>query len=328
MRNHKIEKDAVFLILILLLVLVVLYSGLRVLEATVLRPVREEVGTVERKTIVRNGLEYYPRQDITTLLIIGVDQFGPVTDSGYHQNPGAADLNVLVIFDETDRSCKVLHLNRDTMLEIPVLGLNGKPAGTAFCQLALSHTYGSGLEDSCQNTVSAVSEFLYGIEINYYAAMNMDAIPIINDGVGGVTVTVTEDFSALDPTIQMGEMTLRGEQAITFVRSRKDVGDQQNSSRILRHQAYLDGFLEAARAKQKEGLSFVLEVYEQAKPYVVTNCSANAISGMLDRYGDFEVKDVLTLAGESVRGEEYMEFYADEEKLDDMILSLFYEPKQ
>lgn len=328
MREHSFGKDLLFLIMILILVLVVLYSGLRVLEATVLRPYQAEEAPVEKKTILRDGVAYYPRQDITTMLVIGIDRFGPVQTSGYYHNTGAADLDVLLIFDETNKICNVLQLNRDTMLEMPVLGMGGKQAGTYFGQLALAHTYGTGLEDSCQNTVQTISDFLYGIHIDYYVSMNMDAIPIINDAVGGVTVTVTEDFSAVDPSITMGEMTLHGDQAITFVRSRKDVGDQQNTSRIQRQKEYMNGFVAALQAKRESGLGFVLEAYEQAKPYLVTNCSANAISGMIDRYEEFELNEIITPEGRSVRGEEYMEFYVDEEKLDELILRLFYAPKQ
>ena len=59
---------------------------------------------------------------------------------------------------------------------------------------------------------------------NYYISMNMDAIAILNDAVGGVTVNVTDDFSAVDPSITKGEVTLKGDQALTFIQTRKDVG--------------------------------------------------------------------------------------------------------
>ena len=32
---------------------------------------------------------------------------------------------MLLIFDETNEVCNVLHLNRDTMLKMPVLGIGG-----------------------------------------------------------------------------------------------------------------------------------------------------------------------------------------------------------
>ena len=81
--------------------------------------------------------------------------------------------------------------------------------------------------------------------------MNMDAIPILNDAVGGVTVEVTEDFSAVDPSIGMGQVTLRGDQALNYVRTRKDVGDQLNLSRIQRQKQYLEAFAEAFRIRSK-----------------------------------------------------------------------------
>ena len=59
----------------------------------------------------------------------------------------------------------------------------------------------------------------------------------------------------------------------------------------------------------------------------MTDCSVNAISGMIDRYGDYEIGRVVTPEGENVLGGEYYEFYVDEEQLDKLILELFYAPK-
>jgi LCP family protein required for cell wall assembly len=304
-----------------------LYSGLRILESTVFHTGQEGSGNYVSKTIERNGQKYFPRQDITVVLVLGIDQFGPVADSGNYQNRGAADLDILLIFDETNRQINILHLNRDTMLEIPVLGIGGRQAGTYYGQLALAHTYGSGLSDSAENARKTISDFLYGLHIDYYVSMNMDAITILNDAVGGVTVNVTEDFSEVDPTIQKGQVHLTGEQAIHFVRSRKDVGDQLNLSRIERHKAYLDGFADAFRSRQAEDAGFILTAYEQVSPYLVTDLSANAVSGMMDRYYDYKINEIISPAGENVIGEEFMEFYVDEEALDALILRLFYAPK-
>lgn len=326
-RKHVNAKDFALPALILILVLVMLYSGLRIVESTVLHS-GEETESFVSKTITRDGVDYWPRQDITTVMVLGIDQYGPVADSGSYNNRGAADMDMLLIFDELSGTCSVLHLNRDTMLEMPVLGIGGRKAGTYYGQLALSHTYGSGLEDSCENTRETISDFLYGIRIDYYVAMNMDAISILNDAVGGVTVNVTEDFSRVDPTIGMGQVKLMGQQAINFVRTRKDVGDQLNLSRIERQKEYIDGFVEAFRAKQEANAEFIVSAYEQAAPYLVTDCSVNVISGMIDRYGDYEIREVVTPEGENVMGEEYFEFYVDEEKLDELILRLFYAPKE
>lgn len=317
-----------FYAVILILVLVMLFSGLRILESTVLRTGQGSGETFVSKTITRDGIAYFPRQDITTVLVMGIDQYGPVEKSDTYSNTGASDMNMLLIFDEVAETCAVLHLNRDTMLEMPVLGLGGKKAGTYFGQLALAHTYGTGLSDSCENVRKTISDFLHGAQIDYYVAMHMDAISILNDAVGGVKVNVTEDFSAVDPSITMGEVTLMGEQAINYVRTRKDIGDQLNISRIRRQQEYLDGFVEAFRAKQEQAKEFIVAAYEQVQPYLVTDCSANAISGMVERFSDYRVSEVVTPEGRNVLGEKYFEFYVDEEKLDALILRLLYAPKK
>lgn len=327
MKRSKHIRDIAYFISILILVLVLVFSGLQILESTVLHQGDEQGNGFESKTIIRDGVEYFPRQDITTVLVMGIDKYGPVEESDYYTNTGLADMNMLLIFDETKGVTNILHLNRDTMLEMPVLGLGGKVAGTYYGQLALSHTYGTGLRDSSENTRNTISKFLYGVEIDYYVSLHMDAIAILNDAVGGVTVEVKEDFSDVDPTISMGTVTLTGEQALNYIRTRKDVGDQLNSSRIERHKQYMDGFSEAFRAKQATGIEFILDVYERIQPYMVTDCSANAITGMMERFGNYRVNEVVTPEGENVLSEKYFEFYVDEEKLDALILRLFYRPK-
>lgn len=326
MEKRKRVKDILFAAAILLLVLVMVYSASRILEYTVLRDAVPQQAETVSKTITRNGVDYFPRQDITVMMVLGIDQYGEVKDSGSYQNPGASDMDILLIFDEASETCDVLHLNRDTMLDVPMLGIGGKQAGTWFGQLAMAHTYGSGLEDSCENVKEAISDFLYGIHIDYYIAMNMDAISILNDAVGGVTVYVTDDFSHVDPTIKQGMMTLMGDQAVNFVRTRKDVGDQLNLSRIQRHKAYIDGFVDAFREKQEDE-EFILSTYEDVSPYIVTDCSVNTINSLIGRYGHYTIGQVLSPEGRNVLGEEYYEFYVDEEALDALILELFYAPK-
>lgn len=323
----KIERiqKAVYTVAVLILLFVICYSGLQILESTVLSPEQPEEDGRVSKTVFRDGISYYPRQDITVIMLLGIDESGPVKASGSYNNTGEADVIVLVICDEKNEQIRLLNLNRDTMLKIPVLSLDGRQAGTITGQLALSHTYGSGLEDSCENTRKAVSDFLKGIRIDHYLSVNMDAIPILNDAVGGVRVTVTDDFSGIDPAIPMGAHVLQGEQATTFVRSRKNLGDQLNISRLERQNRYLEAFLQKLHENNSE--SFVLSVYEQISPYVVTDCSANLISSMVRRYEEYTITDALSLTGDNIQGEEYYEFYPHEDALENLILELFYAPK-
>lgn len=321
------KKPAVGLVSLLILVFVVIFSGLQILESTVLAPEQPADATVATKTITRKGVDYFPRQDITVFLILGIDEFGPVKDSKSYNNEGESDVVLLAIFDETAKTYNVLALNRDTMMDVPVLGLGGKFAGTYFEQLALAHTYGSGLQDSCENTKKAVSDFLNGIRIDYYLAMNMDAIGILNDAVGGVQVNVTDDFSLVDPTIQKGQMVLKGEQALHFVRLRKDVGIQLNIARMERQRAYMEAFVDALNNQVNQSASFVFDTYDKISPYLVSDCSVNTLSTLVNRFSEYELKEIVSPEGENRQGKAFMEFYVDEEKLDDLVIRLFYRKK-
>ena len=322
----KKKGNPLLLVAIVILVLVFVYSGLQVLESTVFHPQQEPEATPS-KTILRDGVEYFPRQDITVVMLAGTDEEGPVEDSGSYTNTAEADMVMLLIFDETAEKLDVLSLNRDAMVTMPVLGLGGREAGTIRGQLALAHTYGSGLSDSCNNLKKTVSGLLYGLDIDYYAVMNMDGIALLNDAVGGVTVTVTDDFSQVDPSIQLGTQVLQGKQATRFVRARGLVGSQLNLNRMARQQEYMTGFLAALQASMDASGSFILNAYEQVAPYMTTDCSGKAMAALADRAEDYKMGKFYTLPGENKKGTEFMEYHLDEAALDALILDLLYDPK-
>lgn len=321
------RKKLLLLCAILILVLVMIISGLQILKSADFLHNQGEETAQQSKTIEKDGKKYYPRQDVTVMMVLGIDQEGPVQASNSYINPGAADMVMLLVFDETEKSCSVLYLNRDTMLDVSLLGLRGDYAGTRREQLALAHTYGSGLEDSCENVRGTLENFLQGVTIDYYVSMNMDAIPILNDAVGGVTVNVTDDFSEVDPSISMGKTVLRGRQVLSYVQTRKGVGDQKNVSRMQRQQEYITAFLQQYRNMEQD-LESLTAIYERIEPYIVTDCSTNTLTGMLSRYKDYTFKEIVTVDGENVIGEEYYEFYVDEEHLQQVVLELFYAEKK
>ena len=326
MKGRKSVAEFFYIGIIVLLALLVLCCVAQILHQVFV--VGPEQPNAPSKTIVKDGVSYFPRQDITVVLVAGIDQYGKVQPSGSYNNHGAADMVMLLIFDDTNSKYDILYLNRDTMMDIPVLGLGGRPAGTYFGQLALSHTYGTGMEDSCENVRDAVSTFLNGIRIDYYVAMNMDAISILTDSVGGVEVNVTEDFSAVDPTITMGKLKLNGSQALNYVRTRKDIGDQLNLSRIDRQKVFVNSFMDTFVNAKNDDTFFFASIYESVAEYLVTDCSATTVNGLYQRYSDYELHEIHVPKGENVMGEKYFEFYVDEEHMEDLTLHLFYAPKE
>lgn len=322
-KNKKKTSPLITILLIVLSALIV-FSCFKVIDALFTQTSEDPTVLDSAKTIQYNGGDYFPRQDVTVIMLMGIDERGPVKESSSYNNTGEADMVALAVFDEVDKTYSVLVLNRDTMMDIPVIGIGGSRAGSIYGQLALAHTYGTGLKDSCENTVTAVSDFLSGMTIDYYVSMNMDAISILNDAVGGVTVTVEDDFSQVDSSIGMGEVTLNGEQALAYVHTRKDVGNQMNISRMDRHKEYMESFVEAFKAKVKEDDTFVVDVYDEVAPYLVSDCSVNSLSSMLSRYSEFELREIVTPEGENVLTEQYMEFHVDEKSLQKLVIDMFY----
>ena len=212
------------------------------------------------------------------------------------------------------------------MAEIPILGVGGKEAGSAHAQLALAHTYGNGKEQSCENTVEAVSQFLYGMEIDHYVALSMEAVPVLNDAVGGVTVEIKDDFSKVDPALVTGEeIRLQGEQALTFVRARGKMEDSSNLNRMGRQREYLIGLYEQLKKSLEIDASLPARLLADLSTSMVSDYSIEEWIELLDSIRDYKMEDIQVIVGEAVKGEEHMEFYADEKALQKQLIDLQYE---
>jgi LCP family protein required for cell wall assembly len=273
-----------------------------------------------------DGRWYVLRSNLETILVMGVDDSGEQKDYGSNINSAQADFLLLLILDHDTGSYSGIQLNRDTMTEITTIGALGDYAGTTVAQLALAHTFGSGLQDSCQYTVKAVSNLLFGVEIDHYVALSMDAIGVMNDQVGGVTVTIPVDMTAVDPAFVEGAtVTLDGIQAETFVRARQNVDDSTNLSRMKRQQIYMSAWKQAAQEKIENDAGFALESILAISNYMVSDMSVFELSDFSNAMAGYDDQGVQETAGEAVLGDEYMEYYVDEDALYQQVIDLFYQ---
>ena len=145
-----------------------------------------------------NGDKYVINESVESFLIMGLDKFEDAIDNESYNNNQQADFLMLLVFDNEEKKCTAIHLNRDTMVDMNILGVAGQKVGTVYTQLALAHTYGNGKDVSCRNTADAVSGLLNGVKVNHYLSITMDAVPVLNDLLGGVEVTVLDDFTGID----------------------------------------------------------------------------------------------------------------------------------
>ena len=280
------------------------------------------------ETIEVDGVSYRRRKNVTSILLMGIDHASGTSVSGY-RNGGQADFLQLLIIDSGRKRITRLPIDRDTMTPITILGVLGNRSGVRTAQISLSHGFGDGKQQSCELTVSAVSNLLLGTPIDHYIAMNLDGISALNDAVGGVTVTLEDDFSALDATMTPGKtMTLVGDQAETFVRSRQGIGVGTNEARMARQQQYIARLAEQLDGRIQADQGFIGSLYDDLEAYLTTNISRGTLINQAWTSRAFE-RTLMELEGvHQVSADGFMQFYVDEAALQQAVLGLFYQKVQ
>ena len=268
------------------------------------------------------GETYAARPDLESYLLIGVDEMGEAVGTESYIGGGQGDVQMLLVLDNANQTWQVLQLNRDSMVKMPVLGVNGSVIGTDTAQLALAHSYGNGREESCENNVTTVSRLLADQPIDGYFAVNMDAVNILTDLAGGVTVTLNSDMTAQDPAWTEGAVvTLTGENALGFVRSRKGVEDETNLSRMARQRQYLTALHDALAGRD---VAFAAEVYSTLADYTVTDIAGGTAQQIAAKLNQSREQPLLTIEGESKVVDGYWAYYLDDASLHETIITLFY----
>jgi len=253
--------------------------------------VEEPRGSLEGRfeptlTIEHQGKTYAHRElDYTTILFIGVDR--PALTAMAMRQSGQADFLLLMTIDRNAREVDLLQIDRDTMTDVQVYGAFGNPAGKRNMQICLSYAFGAEPEKACANTAKAVTELLGGVPIDHYVALDMNGMAILNDVLGGVTVTLEDDLSELDPEMKAGKtIRLQGKQAEYFLRSRSEVSDGTNVSRMNRQAAFLEAAAELLSARMADDGVCIL--VERVALYAdITEPSVAALIKGQELLGDF-----------------------------------------
>lgn len=285
---------------------------------------------VEDDYIMYNGHKYKYNKNITTLLISGVDRSTDQHIKGVVGTGGQADAIFLVALDTQTGVYKIMALSRDSMADVNVMDSEGNFTKTENMQICLAHAYGDGYEKSNENLKQAVSRLFFGININSYITMDLDAIPVLNDSVGGVNVTVIEDLTQYNPKLALGKnVTLVGGEAETYVRSRDITGDEnQNNLRMARQQDYLTSFINEAIAETKKDIRTPINMYNDVKNYARTDFDTAKIAYLASIFmstGFSADENMVKVPGKTVMGKEYAEYHVDDDELLKMVINTYYE---
>ena len=286
----------------------------------------EEAEEWQEGDVRYQGVHYRYNEDILTFLFLGIDERGEVERRQEGIQGGQSDAMFLLVLDSHKKEISVIGINRDTMTDIEVYNDAGTYMGTVQAQLTLQHGYGDGAELSCERTRDAVERLFYGLPIHGYFSLNMGAIPLINDAVGGVEVTALEDVPGTD--MKEGDtIHLNGEQAYAYLHNRDITSFNSAGMRLKRQKQYLTAYAAAAMEAMKSDLSLPVKLYASVSKYMVTDITVDEVSYLASQALDYSFDDssFYFLEGDTVQGKEFEEFYPDQEALYELILEVFYE---
>lgn len=267
---------------------------------------------------------------VQTYLFIGTDKSGNEDAEGEEYHGSMADALMLVVVDKEEKTYGILQLNRDTITEVPMLLQDGSANASAQMQLCTAHWYGKDKAASCDNTVETVSKMLGGLPIDGYYALKMDAMPLLNHEVGGVTVTLEDDMTKLDPAMKKGTtLTLKDRQAELLMQSRYTMEDDRNTQRMRRQQIFLKAFMKKIKKQNAGDINATVKLYDRLRPYATTDIKMNDLTALLKDMQGYTDKGIITIDGTSKIGEKlhdgkkHWEFYMDEDSLETSMKQLY-----
>ena len=286
----------------------------------------------ENSTLEYEGEKYVRRDRIETFLVLGLDKYEDAISAESHESGVQTDFLMLFVFDNEAKQCTAVHINRDTMTRVNRLSVGGTSVVDTYTkQIALAYNYANVANDKicCGNTRDSVEYLLKNVKVDHYMSMTMEAVSILTDLVGGVEVEIKDDFTGVDDTLIMGEtVTLNGEAALRYVRARGGLIDSSNIARMGRQRQYVCALYDKAVSCMEADDQFILKLVDKLGEHIVYDSSSQRMQSFAEKFGEYEFLGIREIDGEAKTGEEYMEFYPDEDAITKLVVELFYTPKE
>lgn len=281
--------------------------------------------SADQSTVEYRGNTYKYNDHLSNYLFMGIDSSKEVNDVESQQDAGQADSIFVVSLDRATEQVQVISIPRDTITEIEVFNPSGTSLGMTDNHINLQYAYGDGREKSCELMKTAVSKLLYDIPIQGYYAMNMSGISEVGKLVGDVEIVVPDSsLEEYDPYFKEGTtVVINGDNVDEFLRYR-DTGKSQSALvRQERQKTYLKALIPKLQEKMQTNSSFVGNLLDDIKSYTVTNLGNDVFVKLLNAAGN-SMMETQTIPGEGVEGKYYDEYHVNDEKLYELILSMFY----
>lgn len=286
----------------------------------------ERIEKWQEGVISHEGKNYLYNKDIKVYLLMGIDSDGPATPQTNYTEGGQSDAMFLLVTDAKEKSISVVSIHRNTMTRVETCYETGASAGYKEAQICIQHGYGDGMNLSCVKAVEAVSYLFYNLPIDGYLSIRMGALPIMNDAVGGVEVTVLKDLTDESRGVSLKEgesVTLTGDEAYVYLRKRDINEFDSATNRLRRQEQYIAAYMDKLRNAAGNDTSAALDIYESISDYVVSSMDFASLVMEIKDY-TYTSENLYTVPGETVMGEVYEEYHVYEDAFYDMILDVFY----
>lgn len=274
--------------------------------------------------LLDDGHYYRKRQDVVTVLFMGIDSANNrATDRKIVNGTNQADTLLLGIF-YGEGKVKILQIPRDTEADVKIFDMEKHYVSTERVHICLQHAYGDGGEMSCELTMDAVSNLLFGIQIDRYVSLGTKGLEKAVNAVGGVEMTMEEDFSFYSKSMKLGEtLRLNGRRAMVYIRSRSNEGlDGTDQSRMKRQVQFIQAFVKQI----KEQPSLLLPAYNAVKDYLQTDLTTEELLFLANQGLSGGWSDDILIRLPGTVGAEYQPFFhMDEAGAKKLIIQLFYE---
>ncbi len=267
------------------------------------------------------GKQYQYKSGLQNYLFLGIDNDDVVKPAEDGISGGQSDAIFLVVTDRSRQEISVIAINRNTMVPVDVYDRDGNYLVQMDLQICLQHGYGDGMKLSCIRSVDAVNRLFKGIPISGYLSLNMGGLAALNDSIGGVELTPIESIKRGDVVITKGKpVTLNGEQAYAYLRTRDVDEFASANNRLLRQQQYIVAVMEKLLADPGKAT----RIYEEGSDYIVASIDLpKLVKDAKDM--TFTEERMYSLTGETEFKDDFEQFHADEDALIQLILNVFYE---
>lgn len=335
----KIKKDTILTVVGLIITVCAFAGAVFAVTKMISKPKDDTETTTYSKqnnnasTLYFDGKNYKIRDNMEVILIMGIDDREDIGSSQFAIHNSQADVLYVYAVDHKNKTYQAIQINRETMTGIQTYNNDGTKDAIAEAQICLAHSFGKTEQGRCLNTVDAVSGLLFNMPIDHYISLNMAAISILNEQVGGVTVTVPAGLESADPAFKEGaKVKLQGKQAELFVRSRMSLENDTNEFRMERQQMFLNAWMEQANHKMDTDSGFALGLVLSLSDYMTSDMSANALSDLANQLKEYKNLGTVKTVGETLLENEakisaFREYYVDSDDLERKVIELFYEEK-